>query len=191
MCKIKKWSCVLLCAAVCTGMCACGSSNKEKRQVNSVVTAMGNVAALPSAVTVFSTTDLEGNVVTNDFFAQADLTVVNFWGTFCNPCIDEMPELAEWAEEMPENVQMLGVVVDAETADSAEYDLAKQIIEKTGVKYTNVMGKGAFDQFLNNIVGVPTTVLIDKDGKVVGDAVVGAKVDEYKQQVEDYLNEQK
>ena len=49
--------------------------------------------------------------VTNDIFSQADLTVVNFWGTFCNPCIDEMPELAKWNEEMPDNVQMLGVIV--------------------------------------------------------------------------------
>lgn len=188
---MKKMGCLLLCAALCVGVCSCGPENKEKKQVNSVVTAMGNVATLPSAINVFSTTDLEGNVVTNDFFSQADLTVVNFWGTFCNPCIDEMPELAQWAEDMPDNVQMLGVVVDAESADSDEYALAKQIIEKTGVTYTNVMAKGAFDQFLNNLAGVPTTVFIDKDGKVVGDAVVGAKVEAYKQSVEDYLNEQK
>ena len=42
-----------------------------------------------------------------------------------------------------------------------------------------------------NRCNVPTTVFIDKNGKVVGEAVVGAKVEEYKQQVEDYLNEQK
>ena len=46
-------------------------------------------------------------------------------------------------------------------------------------------------QFINKLAGVPTTVYIDKNGKVVGEAVVGAKVEEYKQHVEDYLNEQK
>lgn len=98
--------------------------------MNSIVTTMGNNASFPSAVNVFSTTDLEGNTVTNDIFSQADLTVVNFWGTFCNPCINEMPELAKWNEEMPDNVQMLGTIVDVETVDSDEYALAQQIVEK-------------------------------------------------------------
>lgn len=98
--------------------------------MNSIVTTMGNNASFPSAVNVFSTTDLKGNTVTNDIFSQADLTVVNFWGTFCNPCINEMPELAKWNEEMPDNVQMLGAIVDVETVDSDEYALAQQIVEK-------------------------------------------------------------
>ena len=68
---------------------------------------------------------------------------------------------------------------------------AQQIVEKTGVTYENVIAPGAFDQFINKLAGVPTTVFIDKNGKVVGEAVVGAKVEEYKQHVEDYLNEQK
>ena len=158
---MKKLCSILLITAICVSMVACGSKSKEKRQVNSIVTTMGNNASFPSAVNVFSTTDLEGNTVTNDIFSQADLTVVNFWGTFCNPCINEMPELAKW------------------------------IVEKTGVTYENVIAPGAFDQFINKLAGVPTTVFIDKNGTVVGEAVVGAKVEEYKQQVEDYLNEQK
>ena len=174
---MKKLCSILLITALCVSLVACGSKNKEKRQVNSIVTTMGNNASFPSAVNVFSTTDLEGNTVTNDILSQADLTVVNFWGTFCNPCINEMPELA--------------TIVDVETVDSDEYALAQQIVEKTGVTYENVIAPGAFDQFINKLAGVPTTVFIDKNGKVVGEAVVGAKVEEYKQHVEDYLNEQK
>ena len=126
---MKKLCSILLITALCVSLVACGSKNKEKRQVNSIVTTMGNNASFPSAVNVFSTTDLEGNTVTNDILSQADLTVVNFWGTFCNPCINEMPELAKWNEEMPDNVQMLGAIVDVETVDSDEYALAQQIVE--------------------------------------------------------------
>ena len=146
---MKKLCSILLITALCVSLVACGSKNKEKRQVNSIVTTMGNNASFPSAVNVFSTTDLEGNTVTNDILSQADLTVVNFWGTFCNPCINEMPELAKWNEEMPDNVQMLGAIVDVETVDSDEYALAQQIVEKTGVTYENVIAPGAFDQFIN------------------------------------------
>ena len=186
---MKKLCSILLITALCVSMVACGSKNKEKGQVNSIVTTMGNNASFPSAVNVFSTTDLEGNTVTNDIFSQADLTVVNFWGTFCNPCINEMPELAKWNEEMPDNVQMLGL--EAMNCTFMQSPTAQQIVEKTGVTYENVIAPGAFDQFINKLAGVPTTVFIDKNGKVVGEAVVGAKVEEYKQHVEDYLNEQK
>lgn len=55
----------------------------------------------------FEVTDLEGNPVgeSNSIFENTDITVVNCWGTFCTPCIDEMPELEEWTKEMPDNVQ--------------------------------------------------------------------------------------
>lgn len=181
----------MLIMVLCLSLGACGVSNKEKRQVNSLVHAMENNTSYPSAVNVFSTVDFEGNKVTNDIFAEADITVVNFWGTFCSPCIDEMEELAEWAEEMPENVQLIGAVVDVESTESEEYALAQEIVEKTGVQYKNVIAIGAFDRFVNNLVGVPTTFFFDKEGKVIGEPVVGAKIEEYKQHVEDYLNEQK
>ena len=41
----------------------------------------------------FTTKDLDGNEVTEEIFAKKDLTVVNIWGTFCTPCIGEMPAL--------------------------------------------------------------------------------------------------
>ena len=62
---MKKLCSILLITALCVSLVACGSKNKEKRQVNSIVTTMGNNASFPSAVNVFSTTDLEGNTVTN------------------------------------------------------------------------------------------------------------------------------
>ena len=46
--------------------------------------------------------DLDGETVTNDLFAEKDLTVLNVWGTFCGPCVAEMPELGDWAEELPD-----------------------------------------------------------------------------------------
>ena len=82
---------------------------------------------------------------------------------------------------------ILGTTCDQTNTERSD----QQIVEKTGVTYENVIAPGAFDQFINKLAGVPTTVFIDKNGKVVGEAVVGAKVEEYKQHVEDYLNEQK
>lgn len=182
---------ILLMLVMCLSLCACSTKQKEKRQVNSVVRSVAENSSFPKQVPLFQTEDLNGNAVTNDFFAQADVTVVNFWATFCNPCIDEMPELEKWSESMPENVQILGVLVDADSKESEEYATAQQILEKTNVKYTNILATGAFETFSNNIAGVPTTFFIDKEGKVIGKPVVGAKLDAYKKRVESYLNKNK
>ena len=77
---MKKLCSILLITAICVSMVACGSKNKEKRQVNSIVTTMGNNASFPSAVNVFSTTDLKGNTVTNDIFSQAEFNSREFLG---------------------------------------------------------------------------------------------------------------
>ncbi len=139
-------------------------------------------------VSEFAAVDLEGNTVTNEIFSQADLTVVNFWGTYCTPCINEMPELAEWSESMPDHVQIIGVIVDAGSEASEEYAAAQEIAEKTGVKYPNLAVEEGLDDLMSEIVGVPTTFFIDKDGNIVGEPVLGADVDGYKQIVEEYIN---
>ena len=105
---------------------------------------MQTVSGYPSPVPDFKVKDLEGNEVTNDFFAKADLTVVNFWGTFCGPCIGEMPELEKWSEELPDNVQLLGVMMDVTSEEDSTYQDAKKIVAATKVKYTNIIGRIAF-----------------------------------------------
>ena len=62
----------------------------------------------------FTVEDIEGNEVTHEVFADADLTVINIWGTFCGPCIQEMPDLGALSQEYAEkNVQFIGLVGDA------------------------------------------------------------------------------
>jgi thiol-disulfide isomerase/thioredoxin len=139
----------------------------------------------------FTAKDLEGNTVTEDIFAQKDLTVVNIWGTFCPPCIEEMPELGAWAEEMPDNVQMIGLIIDIAGEDDKEHhDMAVTITERAGAAFTQVIANNDFADILQEVVGVPTTLFVDKEGNLVGEPVVGAYVDGYKQFVEEYLSGQ-
>lgn len=57
--------------------------------------------AVGSNLGSFTSVDKDGNEVSESIFADKDVTVVNVWATFCQPCIQEMPELAAWAEELP------------------------------------------------------------------------------------------
>lgn len=137
----------------------------------------------------FTTNDIDGNEVTESIFANKDLTVVNIWGTFCGPCINEMPELGAWEKELTDNVQIVGLIVDISSTDNeTQITAAKQITEKADVGFVNLIGdNGAFDELISSIVGVPTTIFVDKSGNIVGEIIVGADVDRYKSFVNKYV----
>ncbi len=137
----------------------------------------------------FTAKDLEGNTVTDSIFKEKDLTVVNIWGTFCGPCIGEMPELAEWSKSMPSNVQLIGLVCDIEGENDQEHkDKAAEIMEKAGADFTNIIPGSEFAGLLGGVTGVPTTIFVDKEGNITGKPVVGANVAAYKKFVEDYIS---
>ena len=155
-----------------------------------VVFGVGEVTIAPDIFPAFETVDLNGNTVTNEILYNKDLTVVNVWGTFCNPCIDEMPDLAEWSESMPENVQLIGLVSDLNSADDADtLELAQAICEATGAEvYTSLVANEYFTDLLSGVVGVPTTFFVDSTGAIVGDPIVGANVPGCKAAVEELLS---
>ena len=148
----------------------------------------------------FVSEDLDGNEVTEAVFGNKDVTILNVWATFCGPCIGEMPDLAALAEELPDNAQVIGIVIDAPTAgikdgaaielwggNSGNVDLAKEICSETGVKYTNILASDTVSETFDFVEAVPTTFILDKSGNVIGKPFVGANVEGYKKTVEEYI----
>lgn len=129
----------------------------------------------------FTAEDLDGNLVTEEVFADYDLTIINIWGTFCTPCIMEMPELGEIADEYAEKgVQLMGIVGDVMDMDGQVLEEtvaeAKSIVEDTKADYLHVLPVGElFTNVMPQISGFPTTVFVDSEGKQVGYAYVGAR----------------
>ena len=148
----------------------------------------------------FTSVDLDGNEVSEAIFSDKDVTILNVWATFCGPCLAEMPDLAVLSEELPDNAQVIGVVIDTPTADSEggaavdlwggdadNLDLAREICSETGVKYTNILASESVSKAFEGVVAVPTTFILDKSGNLVCKPIVGADVEGYKKAVEDYL----
>ena len=187
--RMKKISALCLAGILCLGLWACSSSEDSSSSDSSGTTKQETSEnGFPVNMPEFSTTDMDGNKVTNDTFADYDLTVVNFWATYCNPCIDELPELTEWKKELPDNVNLIGLLVDVDEKGSDQYKLAEKIIKETGADYQHLIATEEFDDMISNLVGVPTTFFVDSAGKIIGEPFAGADVDAYKQTVEDYLN---
>ena len=121
----------------------------------------------------FSMKDLDGNVVDQSLFANKDLTMVNIWGTFCPPCIDEMPDLGKLAKVMASdyNAQLVGLVVDISDEDTLA--LAKEILSQSDATHLNLIPDEAVTEFLKQFEYVPTTLFVDKDGYILSQPVVG------------------
>ena len=121
----------------------------------------------------FSMKDLDGNTVDQSLFANKDLTMVNIWGTFCPPCIDEMPALGKLAKVMASdyNAQLVGIVVDI--TDDGTLALSKEILGKSDATHLNLIPDQAVTDFLKQFEYVPTTLFVDKEGYIVSQPVVG------------------
>jgi len=117
-------------------------------------------------------TDYEGNEL-EDVFASKKLTVLNLWGTFCGPCIDEMPELQKFSEEYTDkNVQVIGYAVDVE--DDTYKEDAKAILEQTGATFDQIMSKGEIKALIGSKFDyVPATLFVDENGKVLSTMIPG------------------
>lgn len=138
----------------------------------------------------FTSTDLNGNQVTDKIFSKKKITVVNIWGTFCPPCIGEMPELGAWAKNISDDAQLIGIVLDVKGAeDSATISDAKKILSEADANFVNIVPSNDLAKYLEKVEAVPTTVFVDSNGKIIGESVIGADVDQYKQRVKEFLHE--
>ncbi|MBR0385305.1 MAG: TlpA family protein disulfide reductase [Erysipelotrichaceae bacterium] len=135
---------------------------------------------------IFEAYDLEGNSVkSEDIFSQNVLTMVNIWGTYCSPCIREMPELEKLNERLAKkNCGIIGIVCDIRNLnDAVHIDQANEIIEATGVTYMNLIPWPTLDIVLPSQF-VPTTYFVDSNGCIVGEMLVGARgADDYEKSI--------
>lgn len=126
----------------------------------------------------FEGKDLDGNPVKSDeLFSGNAVTVVNFWFTTCKPCVSELPELEALHQEL---AQKGGAVIgiNAFTLDGEEGAIsdAKDLLSKKGVSYQNIWfaSDSEAGKFTSGLYAFPTTYVVDSNGNIVGEPIVGA-----------------
>ena len=142
--------------------------------LNEETDANGDVQKFPS----FEGKDLDGNEVKSDeLFSANAVTVVNFWFTTCSPCVGELGDLDALNKELAEKGGAL-IGVNAFTLDGDETAIseAKDVLAKKGAAYQNVYFDSGSEagKFVENIYAYPTTYVVDRNGNIVGDPIVGA-----------------
>ena len=142
--------------------------------LNEETDANGDVQKFPS----FEGKDLDGNEVKSDeLFSANTVTVVNFWFTTCSPCVGELGDLDALNKELADKGGAL-IGVNAFTLDGDETAIAdaKDVLAKKGATYQNVYfdSSSAAGAFTSNIFAFPTTYVVDRNGNIVGEPIVGA-----------------
>ena len=126
----------------------------------------------------FTGKDLDGNDVdSSTLFSGNAVTVVNFWFTTCNPCVGELGELDALNKELAEKGgALIGVNTFTLDGDETAISEAKDVLAKKGATYQNVYfaSNGEAGKFTTNIFAYPTTYVVDRNGNIVGDPIVGA-----------------
>lgn len=131
----------------------------------------------PTTLGTFEAKDQEGKKFTNEDFKNYDATVINLWFTGCSACIEEMPELNKVADDLKKDkkVNFITLCTDAEY-DQSTMDAFKRIVGENKPTYQalGIKQEGEIKKYLDHVFAYPTTIVVDKNGNIVGEDVVGA-----------------
>lgn len=138
----------------------------------------------------FKLKDLDGkDVNSEEIFKKYKVTMINIWGTFCGPCIKEMPDLQLLYKEMePQGVNLIGIIGD--TPDPDNEALAKKIYKEKKLTFMSIIPDKAFkDKVISSIAGYPTTIFVNSEGKIIGEVLTGSRgKEDYKKVIDEILN---
>ncbi len=191
---------VLLCVAVIlTCLTACGGNKASDGNVSG-----GNVSdsdITEQEITVadekedkektaffsdFTTTALDGKEYTQKIFEGNKVTMVNIWGTFCSPCINEMPDLEKLSKDYADKgLVIVGVVSDVydylkDENNADKIADAEAIVAQTGVTYTNLLPSESLNASrLDYVSTFPTTYFLDENGVILGEYIGSRSYDQW------------
>ena len=136
-----------------------------------------SMAQTASTFPQFEGKDLDGNSVSSSLFADNAFTVVNFWFSTCGPCVAELGDLDALNKELNErDGSVVGINTFTFDDNKDAIAAAKEILKKKGASYTNLTfaSDSEAGKFAEKIMAFPTTFVVDRDGNIVGDPIMGS-----------------
>lgn len=172
----KRLLSAVICAAILFSMTACAGKGEESGGTG----ADTEITKSGFSDFVGYTLGAEPNEIDETIFKDNDLTLINVWATYCSPCLDEMPDLAELHTSYGEGFGIVGICADTVGQDGY-YDLdqialAQKILKDSGVEYPNLLpSNDLLAAELGQVAVVPTSFFVDSKGDLVGKAIQGAR----------------
>ena len=202
---MKKTAAILLIATLSLGLITgCGNSEQQAQSGAETAqpeasqdTARTTEASAPEdGIINYTVKDLDLNdVALADYVKGNKVTMINFWGTFCGPCISEMPDLGEIERKYKDKgFEIVGLTTDVADPqgnyDESVIDDARSIIEDTGITYPVLVAPVQLMEDIG-LQYVPTTYFLDSEGNVLGSAEIGSKPStEWENVIDGYLSKE-
>ena len=166
---------VCIAAVISLGSC----SGKSSRQPNASAKSENRKLA-PD----FTLTDANGNSVKLSDY-RGKVVLLNFWATWCGPCALEIP----WFVEFEQQYKSKGLEVIGISMDEDGWKVVKPYIQEHKVNYRVLLGNDSVGQLYGGVESLPTTFIIDRDGKFAFSPHVGlAEKNEYLSEIQSLLN---
>ena len=124
----------------------------------------------------FSGKDFDGNPVDESLFSDNAVTVVNFWFTGCKPCVAELSKLNELNDAIrSKGGEVIGINTETFDENKTAMKDAASILKSQGARYRNLSidSSSAAGKYASEIMAFPTTILVDRNGNIVGDPMLG------------------
>ena len=155
------------------------SATPVETTVETVVEPEGETTAAPAEAAeaapegydgiAFSMEGLMGETVDDSIIRGNKLTMINFWATWCGPCVAEIPALSQLNEDYADkDFGIIGVLTGDQNVEGA-----KEFLTEKSVSYPVVNLEGVFAEYAADIYAIPATLFFDANGKQVGEMVVG------------------
>lgn len=177
---LRTVSVLCLMGVLAVGLAACGSQKGAAPSTKKVSATKDTKKEAANKIEKFETMDLQGNKVTREVFKENQLTMVNLFSSTCNPCMEELPHLADLANEYKDKkVGILGINIDLDAKGKPDEESKKAVLQILGKK-KSTMKIAFWDENLKNMLhkktdALPYTFFVDKDGNIVGEENFGAR----------------
>jgi thiol-disulfide isomerase/thioredoxin len=150
----------LILAAVAVGLTVIARRSQTKPAAVASIPAPSAPAIRGKPAADFELPNLEGSQVRMAAFKNK-VVLVNFWATWCAPCIVEIPWFIEFQKKYgPQGLEIVGISMD----DTGAKDVVP-FVKKHGMTYTVLLGDDNVAEKFGGILGLPTTFLVDRNGK--------------------------
>jgi len=149
-----------------TASCSRNTKPPEGQDVTGAASASADAPVVqllrePATIAAFTVTDIEGRTISSESL-RGKIVLVNFWATWCPPCRDEIPDLIRLQSKYRDRLIVLGI-----SEDEVGVEVVKAFAEAQHMNYPIAMTSPELRKIFRGVVALPTTFVIDREGKVV------------------------